>query len=72
MHDHDQARHAARGRRHPGWGRFALAAGFVGLCYAAISVYWGVGGTLLLDTIGGLLERGGRAGARLQARRSAV
>ncbi|TWP33521.1 DUF3995 domain-containing protein [Leekyejoonella antrihumi] len=42
--------------------RFALAGGFVGLCYAAISVYWGVGGALLLDTVGGSLESGGRAG----------
>jgi hypothetical protein len=30
--------------------------------YAGISVYWGFGGTRLLDTIGGTLEREGRAG----------
>jgi len=27
-----------------------------------VSVYWGLGGTTLLDTVGGSLERGGRAG----------
>jgi hypothetical protein len=30
--------------------------------YAGISAYWGLGGTGLLDTIGGTLEREGRAG----------
>jgi hypothetical protein len=40
----------------------AFAAFLVGLLYAAISTYWGLGGTWLLDTIGGTLERGGRAG----------
>ncbi|HEY2595515.1 MAG TPA: hypothetical protein VGK33_16610 [Chloroflexota bacterium] len=29
--------------------------------YAAVSAYWGAGGTALLDTIGGTLEREGRA-----------
>lgn len=33
----------------------------VGLLYAAISVYWGLGGTWLLNTIGGALEKQGRA-----------
>jgi hypothetical protein len=33
----------------------------VGLLYAAVSVYWGAGGTWLLDTVGGLLARLGRA-----------
>ena len=33
-----------------------------GLAYAAISVYWAVGGTWLLATIGGTLEQQGRAG----------
>lgn len=37
----------------------ALAAG---LLYAAISVYWGLGGTWLLNTVGGSLEKQGRAG----------
>src|ERR1700712_3902209 len=41
---------------------FAVAAAVVGLGYAAISIYWGVGGTGLLDTVGGSLERAGRAG----------
>lgn len=42
--------------------RFALAGMLLGLLYAAVSVYWGLGGTNLLDTVGGSLERGGRAG----------
>jgi Protein of unknown function (DUF3995) len=33
----------------------------VGLLYAAISVYWGLGGTWLLDTVGGSLAKHGRA-----------
>jgi uncharacterized protein DUF3995 len=37
-----------------------LAACLIGLLYAAISVYWGVGGTWLVDTIGGSLARLGR------------
>lgn len=39
-----------------------LAAFSVGVMYAAVSAYWGLGGTGLLDTIGGTLEREGRAG----------
>ncbi len=46
----------------PAGAAFALTAGIVGLCFTAISIYWGVGGTALLDTVGGSLERGGRAG----------
>jgi uncharacterized protein DUF3995 len=42
-----------------------VLAGYVafawGLAFAAISFYWGVGGTLGLDTIGGSLERLARA-----------
>lgn len=34
----------------------------LGLLYAAVSVYWGLGGTSLVDTVGGSLEKGGRAG----------
>lgn len=34
----------------------------VGILYAAVSVYWGFGGTWLLDTVGGSLEHRGRAG----------
>ena len=41
---------------------FAWAALIVGLLYAALSVYWGLGGAWLLDTIGGSLEEQGRAG----------
>jgi hypothetical protein len=38
-----------------------IAAG-LGLLHAAFSIYWGLGGTWLLDTIGGALEAGARAG----------
>ncbi|HEY5317881.1 MAG TPA: DUF3995 domain-containing protein, partial [Solirubrobacteraceae bacterium] len=41
--------------------RAALVAGVVGLLYAGISAYWGLGGTWLLDTVGGSLEREGRS-----------
>ena len=51
-----QRRAAARGSR------LAQPACAVGLAYAAISVYWAVGGTWLLDTVGGMLEQQGRAG----------
>jgi hypothetical protein len=51
-----QRRTAARGLR------LAQAACVAGLAYAAISVYWALGGTWLLDTIGGTLEQQGRAG----------
>ncbi|MGI8411998.1 MAG: DUF3995 domain-containing protein [Solirubrobacteraceae bacterium] len=42
--------------------RIAQTALLVGLLYAAWSVYWGLGGTALGDTIGGSLERLGRSG----------
>jgi ABC-2 type transport system ATP-binding protein len=42
--------------------RLAQAALLVGLLHGAVLVYWGVGGTWLLDTIGGSLEEKGRAG----------
>ena len=48
-----QRRAAARGLR------LAQAACAAGLAYAAIGVYWAVGGTGLLDTIGGTLEQAG-------------
>jgi hypothetical protein len=35
----------------------------VGLAYAGLSGYWGAGGTWLLDTVGGPLAAGGRAGS---------
>jgi hypothetical protein len=38
----------------------AWAACAVGLLYAAVSVYWGLGGTWLLDTVGGSLAKPGR------------
>ena len=44
------------------WGlAVAWAACAVGLLYAAISVYWVLGGTWLLDTVGGSLAKLGRA-----------
>lgn len=39
----------------------ACVAAALGALYAAVSAYWGAGGTSLLDTIGGTLEREGRA-----------
>lgn len=51
-----------RARRRPRLLAVAWAAMILGLLYAAVSVYWGLGGTALLDTVGGSLERGGRAG----------
>jgi hypothetical protein len=47
--------HAVR-TRVAGRGLAWLACG-VGALYAAVSVYWGVGGTWLLDTVGGSLAR---------------
>jgi hypothetical protein len=40
----------------------AQGAFILGLLYAAVSAYWGLGGTGLLDTVGGSLERQGSAG----------
>jgi hypothetical protein len=42
--------------------RLAQAACAVGLLFAAVSVYWCLGGTWLLDTIGGSLEEQARDG----------
>ena len=42
--------------------RLAQAACVAGLAYAAISVYWALGGTWLLDTVAGTLGQPGRAG----------
>jgi hypothetical protein len=39
----------------------ALAACGLGVLYALVSAYWGAGGTRLLETVGGALERAGRA-----------
>ncbi|MBV9942210.1 MAG: DUF3995 domain-containing protein [Solirubrobacterales bacterium] len=46
------------GRRGRG---LAWAAFVIGVLSAAVSVYWGLGGTWLLDTVGGSLARLGRA-----------
>jgi hypothetical protein len=43
----------------------ALAALVLGLLHAAFSVFWGLGGTWLLDTVSGSLEEGARSGARV-------
>lgn len=42
--------------------RLAQTACVVGLLFAAVSVYWGLGGTWLLDTINESFERKARAG----------
>jgi uncharacterized protein DUF3995 len=41
------------------WAGYAACG--LGLIFAAVSFYWGAGGTLGLDTIGGAIERLGRA-----------
>src|ERR1700722_1551340 len=41
----------------------ARAALIVGLAYAGLSMSWGLGGTWLLDTVGGSLAAGGRSGS---------
>ncbi|HEV3295679.1 MAG TPA: DUF3995 domain-containing protein [Streptosporangiaceae bacterium] len=51
-----QRRPAAKGSR------LAQAACGAGLAYAAVSMYWALGGTWLLDTVAGTLEQQGRAG----------
>src|SRR5580693_4734594 len=51
-----QRRPAAKGVR------LAQAACGAGLAYAAVSVYWALGGTWLLDTVGGTLEQQVRTG----------
>jgi hypothetical protein len=43
----------------------AIAAAVLGLAYAAVSIIWAFGGNWLLDTVGGELAAGGRAGAWL-------
>jgi Protein of unknown function (DUF3995) len=51
------------GSARPGPGTTAAySALVVGLLFAAISAYWAVGGTWLLDTVGGAIEREGRSG----------
>jgi hypothetical protein len=41
----------------------ARAAALVGILFAAVSGYWGLGGRWLLDTVGGGLESAGRSGS---------
>lgn len=50
------------GRSHADGFRLAQAACVAGLLFALASVYWALGGTWLLDTIGGSLEDRGRSG----------
>jgi hypothetical protein len=38
----------------------AVAAGVLGTASAAVSAYWALGGTELLDTVGGSIEEWGR------------
>ena len=40
----------------------ARAALVVGAAFAAVSLYWGLGGTAMLATVGGALAAGGRSG----------
>lgn len=49
-------------RRAPAGLRLAQAAGIVGLAFAAVSVYWGFGGTSLVDTVSGVMAEQARAG----------
>jgi len=45
-------------------GRLPASLAFVtGMAYAAVSAYWGLGGTGMLDTVGGDLATEGRAGS---------
>jgi hypothetical protein len=55
---HRQTERGPAGGRHPGL-QAATAALAVGLLYAAISAYWGAGGTWLLNTVGNSLANGG-------------
>lgn len=48
--------------RRPGMA-WATAAFILGTVFAAVSAYWGLGGTGLLDTIGGRLAEAGRSGS---------
>ena len=56
----DEAPARSTASRKPAW-ILACAGAALGVLYAAVSAYWGAGGTALLDTIGGMLEREGRA-----------
>jgi hypothetical protein len=44
---------------------FVLIGGVLGVAQAAISAYWALGGTALLDTVGSSVERAGRAGGAI-------
>jgi hypothetical protein len=55
----NRARARAPGQR-AAWAAFA-----VGLLYAAVSVYWGLGGSWLLDTVGASLTQAGRSASAL-------
>lgn len=52
------ARGTSRAATTAAWVAFAL-----GLAYALVSAYWGLGGTALLGTLGGALEREARSGS---------
>jgi len=45
---------------HRGHNPWAYAAFVLGMLFALVSLYWTVGGTALLDTVGGSLEAAGR------------
>jgi hypothetical protein len=40
----------------------ACAAAVLGTLYAAVSAYWALGGTRLLDTVGGVFQKAGQSG----------
>lgn len=42
---------------------FAAVACLLGVLYAAVSAYWGAGGTALLNSVGGTFARAGRDGS---------
>lgn len=57
---HSPVSPGASGRRQPRlWAAYAAAA--TAFVFAAVSLYWALGGTAGLDTIGGQLTAGGRA-----------
>lgn len=56
-----------RRRSGPKGSGLAQAACLIGVLFAAVSLYWGLGGTWLLDTLGGSLERQARAGQAIAA-----
>lgn len=61
----DQVRRSPSSSRHQAAWWCATAAAVLGVGYAAVSLVWALGGTWLLDTVGGGLAEGGRNGSPL-------